>query len=278
MGRASTSVPSGLNGDPLYPSGTNIIYEYVKPLGEGSYGQVAAVRSVNNGELYARKSFQYADEAQAKEMRVEVTKEVHAMRSLGHHHIASVNDWTQDLVLHNFSILVSPVGDGHLGQYLAGTLNGLSFGRQHDRWFGCLVTALCHAHLRGIIHQDIKPSNIIIKDNEPYLADFGAAKDFSRDDSSRSIEAVIKGPPNYMAPEDVPGVERGRATDVFSLGCVFAEMLTVRQGLSLDDFRTWRKRSEQTFPFAFRATYLRYKSGWPTSPAQASQDSSAIRL
>jgi serine/threonine protein kinase len=174
------------------------------------------------------------------------------MRSLGHHHIASVNDWTQDLVHHNFSILVSPVGDGHLGQYLAGTLNGLSFGRQHDRWFGCLVTALCHAHLRGIIHQDIKPSNIIIKDNEPYLADFGAAKDFSRDDSSRSIEALIKGTPNYMAPEDVPGVERGRATDVFSLGCVFAEMLTVRQGFDLDDFRKWRKRSEQTFPFAFR--------------------------
>jgi serine/threonine protein kinase len=253
MSSASTSVPNGLNGDKMYPSGTHMSYEYVHHLGEGTHGQVAAVRSVNNGELYAMKTIRCINEVHAREKKIEVAREVEAMRSLRHHHIVSVTDWTMDPVHHVFNILVSPVGEGHLGDYLSSNdRNRFNFGKQYDRWFGCLITALHHAHVKLIIHQDIKPSNIIIKQHEPYLADFGTAKDFRLADNSKSSEELIKGTPNYLAPEDQPGVERGRATDVFSLGCVFAEMLTVRQERDIEEFRTWRRKSDSEYPFAFR--------------------------
>lgn len=255
LSSASTSVANGMNGDRLFPSGINISYEYVRGLGRGTYGDVAAVVSAN-GELYARKQIQCVYASDVKQRRIEVAREVDAMKSLRHHHIVSVIDWTLDPVHHIFSILVSPVGDGHLGQYLHSAADGLTFGREHDRWFGCLVTALNHAHVNRVIHQDIKPSNIIIKGDEPYLADFGTAKTFSHADSSKSEDEVIKGTPNYLAPEDQSRVARGRATDVFSLGCVFAEMLTVRQGRDLQEFREWRRNPDpQTaYPYAFRGS------------------------
>ncbi len=85
-------------------------------------------------------------------------------------------------------------------------------------------------------HRDIKPSNILIKDRQPYLADFGLAKDFSGQDSSISQSTFVEGTPVYFAPENQPRERHGRPADIFALGCVFSEMLTIGNYKSLEDY------------------------------------------
>lgn len=252
---SSASNCSGLNGD----RPTNVSFEYVSHLGRGTYGEVAAVREVFTDEHYARKLIRCTNSSHFEKMEVDVKKEVKVMNSLRHHHIASISFWTKDPEYYTFSIVMSPVGNGHLGDYLSGYRSDLKFGRQYDLWFGCLISALHHAHVKEIIHRDIKPSNIIIKDHQPYLADFGTAKDFSKLDSSVSIGHTVHGTPNYLAPEDRPRKAHGRETDIFSLGCVFAEMLTVRQGRNLEDFRECRRKPDQIYQYAFRDNLSRVR-------------------
>ena len=146
-----------------------------------------------------------------------------------------------------------PVGDYDLRQFLENVCVQADYPREEvkhiDSWFGSLISALAYAHGEQIKHEDIKPSNILIKDHRAYLADFGSAKDFSQLDASTSTDHLVAGTPVYWPPETRA---RGRTADVFSLGCVFSEMLTVRQRSSLADYRTSRYVGETDYGYAFR--------------------------
>lgn len=93
-----------------------------------------------------------------------------------------------------------------------------------------LAEALHHAHEHGIVHRDVKPQNILIDGaGEPYLVDFGLA----RDEAEVTLTQIgeVEGTPNYMSPEQVRA-ERDqidRRTDIYSLGVVLYEMLTLRR-------------------------------------------------
>jgi serine/threonine protein kinase len=104
-------------------------------------------------------------------------------------------------------------------------------------WFGCLLSALSFAHRLKITHRDIKLSNILIKDGQIYLADFGEAKDFLETATSTS-SYLMCGTPVYRAPEVTPGNPRGLPANVFSLDCVFTEILTICSKRSLRDYQT----------------------------------------
>jgi serine/threonine protein kinase len=91
-----------------------------------------------------------------------------------------------------------------------------------------VAQALHDAHLNGVVHRDVKPSNILIDaDGRPKLADFGLAKFV---DGGKSLSGVgdLIGTPKYMSPEQVllPSEEIDARTDLFSLGAVLYEMLT----------------------------------------------------
>ena len=89
-----------------------------------------------------------------------------------------------------------------------------------------IAQALQVVHAAGILHRDLKPPNIMLReDGQVVLIDFGLAKNL--DNPTRSTAAgVLRGSPYYMSPEQAQGITLDRRSDLYSLGVIFHEMLT----------------------------------------------------
>ncbi|MFJ8945065.1 serine/threonine-protein kinase [Streptomyces sp. NPDC102395] len=90
-----------------------------------------------------------------------------------------------------------------------------------------LARALAHAHAEGVVHRDVKPSNILLSaSNRPYLTDFGISR--LVDATTRTVTGTIVGTAAYLSPEQVLGEPVGRPADIYALGLVLIECLTGR--------------------------------------------------
>ncbi|MEU5819724.1 MULTISPECIES: serine/threonine-protein kinase [Streptomyces] len=90
-----------------------------------------------------------------------------------------------------------------------------------------LAQALAHAHEAGIVHRDVKPSNILLDaERRPYLVDFGISRPL--DATTRTAPDTLVGTAAYLSPEQVLGRPVGRPADIYALGLVLLECLTGR--------------------------------------------------
>lgn len=97
-------------------------------------------------------------------------------------------------------------------------------------FFGCLVSAVRYLHEQRCRHKDIKPANILVRDQTVLITDFGTALDWTDLDADATCGRPEAYTNMYAAPEVVQARSRGSPADIWSLGCVFLEM-NVRKNL-----------------------------------------------
>ena len=131
-------------------------------------------------------------------------------------------------------MLLQPVADRNLKQYMnEGPLTSTTEQKEFRTYFGCLAHTIRFLHDSSIetLHKDIKPENILLKDGRLILTDFGTAFDWSRTGQSMTrSNASDHRTPRYQSPEVANSSEFHRASDIWSLGVVFLEMVTLLQG------------------------------------------------
>ncbi|KAF2035712.1 kinase-like protein, partial [Setomelanomma holmii] len=158
--------------------------------------------------------------------------ELQILQRISHHHcIELVASYTDPRF---FGLLMSPVADCNLSIFYKDVLGSEENKTILRRFFGCLAHALSFLHQSKIRHRDIKPENILVKGSEVYLADFGISLDWENLTRSTTTADSAK-TWTYCAPEVANQQKRNSSSDIWSLGCVFLEMLTTLKDLPVQD-------------------------------------------
>jgi serine/threonine protein kinase len=137
-----------------------------------------------------------------------------------------------------------------------------------------LVQTLSYVQNQGIIHRDVKPSNILIQDEHPILIDFGTVKENHNGLEKTQIGQMI-GTPSYASPEQIYGGQITHQSDQFSMGATLYFMLTKRRPFdSIDRSKKVRPPSQfdPNIPPQLEATILRMMSRTPFDRFPSNED------
>ena len=196
-------------------------YQIVRPIGQGGMGVVYLVKDTQlDGEIRAVKTIK-PELLNDPKGAVRMKREAIASMKLTHPNIIRIFNYEE---WQGMAFIVMEYVDGHTLAHLLAEKDKLT----EEEFFPManqLLDALGYAHSQQIIHQDIKPANIFLTSNgTPKLADFGIAKVLN-DTATRLTGVVNSGTLLYMAPEMVKGQKAVPASDYYSLGITFYEML-----------------------------------------------------
>ncbi|NUR31828.1 MAG: serine/threonine protein kinase, partial [Catenulispora sp.] len=188
-------------------------------VGEGATSCVYEATDTELDREVAVKVFRATDTGDGLSERFR--EEIRILTSLVHPHLLPLHDTGRDADGRRF--LVMPLVRGTTLARL--TARGPVPPREVKRIGKALAEALAHIHARGIVHRDVKPSNVLLaEDGTPYLADFG----FAHADDGPALTATncVVGTAGYLAPEQAEGLPVPPVADVYALGLVLLEALT----------------------------------------------------
>ncbi|WP_217283549.1 serine/threonine-protein kinase [Pseudaquabacterium terrae] len=201
-------------------------YEIRRELGKGSMGVVyegfdplieraVAIKVIRPDQLGP----------QSHELMARLKREAQAVGRLNHPGIVAIYDYGEDASVGGTSVafIAMELIDGkELKHYFDSKHRFLP--TDVARIMGEVLSALQHAHERGVTHRDIKPSNVILLRNGSIkVADFGVAR---LDNSQLTQAGTMIGTPMYMAPEQILGLPVDGRSDLFSCGVVLYQFLT----------------------------------------------------
>lgn len=190
-------------------------YRLLRRLGAGGMGRVYLGRSAGGRTVAVKVT--HSQFATNDEFRARFRREVAAAQRVG-------DQWTAPVLGTDPEAAVPWVATGYVaGPSLSDVV--ADFGALPEPSVRALAAGLAEAlvtvHRLGLIHRDVKPSNVLLSLNGPRLIDFGIAR---ATDATASLTAtgVSIGSPGYMSPEQIMGRQVEAASDVFSLGAVLA--------------------------------------------------------
>jgi len=215
-------------------------------IGKGSSAHVRHFRLRQSARAFACKRlprFPRETHTSLKDHRKQLEffkKEIDALGKLEYHHhvvnlVASFTDLT------SFSLILDPIADRVLLDLLEqpGPLSDQEADILYKS-FNCLATALEFLHDNSIRHKDIKPSNILLSSGRVLLCDFGISHTWT-DSENGTTEGYSSFTQRYAAPEVFRmDASRNSKADIWSLGCVFLEVISVIKGYSFDQTRESR--------------------------------------
>ena len=210
-------------------SGQNVGgYTLIERLGGGAMGSVWRVKD-DGGHFYAMKilrasmleneddNLESAEVSNPQEQaRLRLRREALALQKIHHEGVCSIVDMELDA---SIAFIVTELIDGHnLKEDVA--INGPYAGGDLERLAHKLIDAVKAVHSAGIIHRDIKPTNIIISTTGPILVDFGIS--MGQGESHVTRTGLVMGTPGFIAPEIIEGGESSELTDWWSVAAVLA--------------------------------------------------------
>jgi serine/threonine protein kinase len=212
--------------------------EWKATLGSGGFGFVYKVLRRGSSKEYALKQIRRKSGfAETLEVMQYVESELAVLRKLrGRHFVKLLGSYTSPNYV---GLIMIPVADDNLASFLSKTLGSID--KKYLLWsfFGCLANALAYLHFTlKIRHKDIKPQNILVKGNNILLTDFGTALDWG-DIGQTTTHQELRRSSLYCAPEVGKDELRRSSSDIWSLGCVYLEMITVLRGKTLEEMRSF---------------------------------------
>ncbi len=196
-------------------------YQIIKELGKGAMGVVYLAHDPRIERQIALKVLRQ-DCVENDDLRSRFVKEAKAIGRLSHPNIVTVFDVGQD---HDTIFIAMELLEGNpLNEILSE--RKLSF-EEIVNLAGQIAGALDYAHQRGIIHRDIKPTNIIVNpEDHVKITDFGIARFEDTSATHQTQAGIILGTPSYMSSEQVMGETIDGRSDLYSLGVILYELCT----------------------------------------------------
>ena len=220
-------------------------YELGERLGRGTCGTVYRAFDPFVGREVALKLAHAGETTRAlgtDQGRRTFFSEAYAAGSLSHPHIVPVFD--AGIEGPDSYIVMEYVPGDTLQRWGHGGDERLPRERCVEIVFRC-CQALDYAHRKGIVHRDIKPSNVMLSsEGTTRITDFSIALMTARGDGT--TPGIAEGTPNYMAPEQVRGIDVGPAADIYALGSVLFELLGGRTVFPKADVRTLFRHALET--------------------------------
>jgi len=201
-------------------------YEVKEALGQGGMGVVYKALDLKLNRLVALK-FLAPDLAASAEARERSIQEATALSLLNHPHIATLFD-IEEVDGKRFLVLEYLAGGTLKDRLEAINRDGHQFPIEEMLDYARQTAeGLAHAHRRGIIHRDLKTSNLMLtEEGQLKITDFGIAK--LNQFGGSTAPGTLIGTPRYMSPEQAEGSELDSRSDIFSLGVVLFELTTGR--------------------------------------------------
>lgn len=198
-------------------------YQIVEEIGKGAMGVVYLARDPLIGRLVALKTFRISDpsDQELADARERFIREAQSAGILSHPNIVTIHDVVEASDEGATIIAMEYVRGTDLKELIRRD-EPLDLNDVADLIWQ-VAEALEYAHSKGVVHRDIKPANILITgDGRVKLTDFGIAR---LNTSNLTHAGQLLGTPNYMAPEQIRGLDVDHRADIFSLGVVLYEML-----------------------------------------------------
>jgi serine/threonine-protein kinase len=207
-------------------------YRLSSELGRGGMGVVWSAYHLESGRAVAVKVL-HSEVAQDVRLGAQLVREGRAASLANHPGIVNVTDFGNSPSGRAFLVMELVEADTLDKLLEAGALplrRALVVGRR-------IASALQAAHVRGVIHHDLKPSNVFVDQSDNVkIGDFGAAKVLSHSGAELTMTqtGLVLGTPNYMSPEQARGHESDERSDLYSLGCILFQMIQGRPPFDAD--------------------------------------------